>query len=94
MCLGIPGMVSRSEVGDRDFVEVEIASIRRMVHIGMLADSPIAVGDWLLIHVGFAIAKLPESEALSTIDFQARSGKDYREELDAFASLMEGEDRI
>lgn len=94
MCLGIPGIVTKVGVNDAEFAEVEVSSIRRTVHLGMVADSSVEVGDWLLIHVGFAIAKLDEDEAMRTLDFQAQSGKDYQQEIDAFASLIGGEDQI
>lgn len=70
VCLGIPGCVV--EVGGADFptAVVEVAGARRMVQTGLLADErPVAVGDWLLIHVGFALARLDEDEAARALDF-------------------------
>lgn len=70
MCLGIPGCVV--EVGDGAFPSavVEVAGARRVVQTSLLPDAePVAVGDWLLIHVGFALARLDEDEAARALDF-------------------------
>lgn len=70
MCLGIPGRVV--EVGDGVFASavVEVAGARRVVQTSLVSDDgPVAVGDWLLIHVGFALARLDEQEAARALDF-------------------------
>lgn len=70
MCLGIPGRVV--EVGQAEFPSavVDVAGARRVVQTGLLADeAPVAVGDWLLIHVGFALARLDEAEAARALGF-------------------------
>jgi hydrogenase expression/formation protein HypC len=70
VCLGIPGCVV--EVGEADFptAVVEVAGARRVVQTSLVADEgPVAVGDWLLIHVGFALARLDEGEAAQALGF-------------------------
>lgn len=70
MCLGIPGCVV--EVGGPDFptAVVEVAGARRVVQTGLLAEErAVAVGDWLLIHVGFALARLDEGQAATALAF-------------------------
>jgi hydrogenase expression/formation protein HypC len=71
------------ELMEEGFAEVEVAEIRRQVHLGMLAGEEIALGDWLLVHVGFAIAKLDEEAARRQLLFQSRYGEVYLEELAA-----------
>ncbi|MDA8102072.1 MAG: HypC/HybG/HupF family hydrogenase formation chaperone [Nitrospiraceae bacterium] len=90
MCLGIPAQVIGLELMEDGFAEVEVAEIRRQVHLGMLAGEEIALGDWLLVHVGFAIAKLDEEAARRQLEFQDRSGQVYKEELEAFSGLEGG----
>jgi hydrogenase expression/formation protein HypC len=69
MCLGIPGRVT--EIVSRDFqiATVDVAGVQRSVNFGQLADEPLAVGDWVLIHVGFAIRKMEEAEVRYTTEF-------------------------
>jgi hypothetical protein len=56
----------------------------------LLADSGIDIGDWVLVHVGFAMAKIDEREATATLDAVRRMGKAYTDELDAFRSTGTG----
>ena len=90
MCLGIPAQVIGLELAEEGFAEVEVAEVRRRVHLGMLAGEEISRGDWLLVHVGFAIAKLDEEAARRQLDFQDRNGPVYKEELEAFSGLEGG----
>ena len=57
--------------------------MRRNVNVGLLADGPDAVdvGDWVLIHVGFAMSKIDEEEAHATREFLEQLGAPYEEEL-------------
>lgn len=83
MCLGIPGEVVELVPGQPDLARVEVSGVRRAVNIGLLADEPPGPGDWVLIHVGFAMSKLDEAEARATLDFLAGVGQAYTDELDA-----------
>ena len=62
MCLAIPGQI-KSFNDDRTFATVEVASVRRQVNVDLLRDSPLDEGDWVLIHVGFAMSKISAEEA-------------------------------
>jgi hydrogenase expression/formation protein HypC len=83
MCLGIPGRIV--EIVDRDnrIAKVEVSGVRRKVDVGLLWDGPdaVGVGDWVLIHVGFAISKIDEGEARETLEFLESLGAPYRKEL-------------
>ncbi len=83
MCLGIPGEVVELLPNHPDLARVEVSGVRRAVNIGLLADEPPQPGDWVLIHVGFAMSKLDETEARATLDFLAGVGQAYTDELDA-----------
>ena len=62
MCLAIPGQVV--EMTEQPLlVKVEVGGVRRNVNVGLLADEPVEIGDWILIHVGFALSKIGETEA-------------------------------
>jgi hydrogenase expression/formation protein HypC len=63
MCLGIPGEVIELHPEQPDLAKVNVSGVRRMINIGLLADDPPAPGDWVLIHVGFAMSKISEFDA-------------------------------
>lgn len=60
MCLAVPGKVLKIE-GDR--AEVEIGGIRKEASLALLSDQEVKVGDYVLIHTGYAITKIDEGEA-------------------------------
>jgi len=71
---------------------VEVAGVRRTVNVGLLDgdDGGVAPGEWVLIHVGFAISKVDEEEARATHDLLVRMGADYERELEELrASVIE-----
>ncbi|HXX79667.1 MAG TPA: HypC/HybG/HupF family hydrogenase formation chaperone [Ktedonobacteraceae bacterium] len=81
MCLGIPGQII--EIVDETFqiAKVEVSGVKRGVSIALLSSEGVAPGDWVLIHVGFAMSKINESEAEATL--KALQGMDqvYNDEL-------------
>jgi hydrogenase expression/formation protein HypC len=93
MCLAIPGQVVEIVDAANRLARVDVAGVRRTVNIGLLdgsglsddsgpATSGVHPGDWVLIHVGFAISKVDEAEAAATLDLLQRMGPEYEEELD------------
>ena len=88
MCLGIPGEIVELLPDTPDLARVEVSGVRRAVNIGLLAGSPPAVGDWILIHVGFALSKIDETEARRALDFLEGIGQAYADELAALRESM------
>lgn len=84
MCLAIPGQVLEIVDEPNRLAKVEVAGVRRNVSIGLLDDDDggVGVGDWVLIHVGFAISKVDEAEAEATLKLLAEMGSEYEQELD------------
>ena len=67
MCLGIPGQIVEIVNAEHNIAKAEVSGVRRNVNVGLLAEEDaVAVGDWVLIHVGFAMAKIDEQEAADT----------------------------
>jgi hydrogenase expression/formation protein HypC len=64
MCLAIPGRIVDFVPGQPHLGTVEVAGVRRKVDLGLLAEDPPQSGDWVLIHVGFAMTKISEQDAL------------------------------
>ena len=79
MCLAIPGQILEVVDEVNRLARVDVAGVRRTVNIGLLDDA--GVGDWVLIHVGFAISQVDEEEARATRDLLERMGADYEQEL-------------
>lgn len=63
MCLAIPGKIVALDSQDSRLATVDVVGVRRKVDLGLLQDDPPAAGDWVLIHVGFAMSKISESDA-------------------------------
>jgi len=82
MCLGVPGEIVA--LLDDDVATVSVAGVERQVSISLLADEGVKLGDWVLIHVGFALSKIDEAEARLTLDQIEKLGRIYDDELDAF----------
>ena len=84
MCLAIPGQV-REIVDERNrLAKVDVAGVLRNVNIGLLDGNgdEVEAGDWVLIHVGFAMSKVDEEEAQATLDLLQRMGDAYEQELE------------
>jgi hydrogenase expression/formation protein HypC len=86
MCLGIPGQVVEITDPDACLAKVDVNGIKRAISIRLLAGAGLDVGDWVLVHVGFAMAKIDEREAAATLDAVRKMGQAYTDELDAFRS--------
>jgi hydrogenase expression/formation protein HypC len=86
MCLGIPGQIVELMPEHEDLAMVTVAGVRRAVNIGLLHEEGIKPGDWILIHVGFALSKIDEYEAKAALDWLQGVGDAYLEELQALTS--------
>jgi hydrogenase expression/formation protein HypC len=84
VCLAIPGQVVELIDPANHIAKVEVAGVRRNVNIGLLVDGDAGVGpgDWVLIHVGFAISKVDEEEARATRELLEGMGREYELELE------------
>jgi hydrogenase expression/formation protein HypC len=86
MCLGIPGQIVAIDDAAKKLATVAVAGIRRQVNIACIVDAEhpaeSCIGDWVLVHVGFAMARIDENEAAETLRILAELG-DAQAELDA-----------
>jgi len=90
MCLGIPGEIVEILADREDLAMVSVEGVKRVVNIGLLEDEPLAPGDWILIHVGFALSKIDEDEARATLRLLEQMGDAYEQELEELkASVIE-----
>ena len=83
MCLAVPGKVLEIVDEERQIARVEVVGVRRNVNIGLLTgDERPEPGDYVLIHVGFALGKIDEQEALETQRILESLGEAYADEVD------------
>ncbi len=84
MCLGIPGQLKEISDVNGHLARVDVSGVTRVVNIGLLEEEPLTPGDWVLIHVGFAMSKIDEAEAELALASLQLMGRAYDDELDAF----------
>ena len=92
MCLAIPGLLIEIVDDVNRLAKVDVAGVQRTVNIGLLDEDGGGAqpGDWVLIHVGFALSKVDEEEALATRKLLEGMGADYEQELEELkASVIE-----
>ena len=86
MCLGIPGQIVEIVDADAKLATVDVGGVKRAVNIAFIVnkDHPVAscVGDWVLVHVGFAMIRIDEQEAAATLALLREMGE-YQCEIDA-----------
>ena len=80
MCLAIPGQVVELVDEELRLAKVEIAGVRRTANLGLLDD--VEPGDWVLVHVGFALSKIDEHEAQATLRLLQGMGADFDDALE------------
>ena len=86
MCLGIPGQIVEVHDPARKLAMVDVGGVRRMINITCIvnAEHPAeaCLGDWVLVHVGFAMSRIDEAEAARTLALLTEMGE-LQAELDA-----------
>ncbi len=76
MCLAIPGRIVELLPERDNLALVDVAGVKRKIDVGLLTDDPAQVGDWVLIHVGFAMSKISEKDAADQMRILAMLGED------------------
>ena len=92
MCLGIPGQILEITDPAQLRAKVDVDGVRREVSIALIGldgPDPARVGDWVLVHVGFAMAKIDEAEARETLDQLKALGDLYEQELSDYGRAVE-----
>ena len=84
MCLAIPGQILEITDEANRLARVDVVGVRRIVNVGLLdvEGDPVRPGDWVLIHVGFALSRIDEEEAAATRRLLERMGAEYEQELE------------
>ena len=80
MCLGIPGQIVDWIDREHAIAKADVNGVRRNINLGLLDE--VDVGDWVLIHVGFAMSRIDEEEARTTLEFLEQLGDPWEQELE------------
>jgi hydrogenase expression/formation protein HypC len=86
VCLGIPGQVVELVDTNDQLARVDVSGVTRIINIGLLEDEPLQPGDWVLIHVGFAMSRIDEEEASVALASLKLMGQAFGDEVEAFWS--------
>ncbi len=83
MCLAIPGQVVEIVDPANQIAKVDVVGVRRNINVSLLSEESggVQAGDWVLIHVGFAISRIDEEEARATQELLEAMGHEYEQEL-------------
>jgi hydrogenase expression/formation protein HypC len=84
MCLGIPGRIVEITDGANCLAKVDVSGVQRTISVKLLERDLPEPDEWVLVHVGFAMAKIDEKEALLTLAAVQKLGTAYTDEMDAF----------
>jgi len=88
MCLAIPGKIVETVDAENHIVKVDVSGVRRSVNIGMLEEDDVRVGDYVLIHVGFAMSKIDERVAEETLRMLKEIGE-FGSGVDQFETAID-----
>ena len=91
MCLGIPGQIVEIHPQLEHLARVDVSGVGRMINIGLLEDDHLQPGDWVLIHVGFAMSKIDEEEAALALASLQMMGEMFTDEVDALMTSASAE---
>ena len=88
MCLGIPAQLVAGDTGHPDLVMVDMGGVSRPVNVGLLDDRP-GPGDWVLVHMGFALSTMTAEEARDALDALGAEREAADREADVLQKAME-----
>ena len=88
MCLGIPAQIVAGETGHPDLAVAEVGGVSRVVNVGLLDERP-APGEWILVHMGFALQTMTAQEAADAVAALGAERAAQDREMDAMQAAME-----
>lgn len=83
MCLGVPAEIVAFDENESSRAKVSLSGVERMISTDLLADEGLKVGDWVLVHVGFAMSQIDADEAATTLEQIKKLGQ-FEDELEQF----------
>jgi hydrogenase expression/formation protein HypC len=92
MCLGIPAQLVDGDAGHPDLVVVDMGGVRRVINVGLL-EEPARTGDWVLVHMGFALQAMTPDEARDALAALGAENEAEAAEAAAAAEAAEAAER-
>lgn len=88
MCLAIPGQIKEFTADQAGVAVVDVGGVKRKVNVDLLREERLEVGDWVLIHVGFAMSKISEAQAREQLEILTMLGEldEAMEEVHGYAN--------
>ena len=83
MCLGVPAEIVAFDEAESGRAKVSLSGVERMISTDLLMEEDVKIGDWVLVHVGFAMSKIDAAEAATTLDQIKKLGQ-FESELEQF----------
>lgn len=83
MCLGVPGRIVEITDAANHLAKVDVSGVQRAISVRLLEDMP-KIDEWVLVHVGFAMSRIDETEAILTLAAMKKLGEFYDSEIEAF----------
>ncbi len=91
MCLGVPGQIVDLDTDHPDLAMVEVSGVARPINLGLLTSETLEVGDWIMIHMGFALERMTAEEATEAVDVLRNLGQGEEDDLMFTHPLAEAE---
>lgn len=86
MCLGIPGQIIEISNPEHKLAIVKVGGVKRQINIACIVDEEHppekCLGDWVLVHVGFAMNRINEQEAAETLALLQEIANSYGDTKD------------
>jgi hydrogenase expression/formation protein HypC len=94
VCLAIPGQIVSFDAANTSLALVDVIGVRRKVDVGLLREETVKPGDWVLIHVGFALSKISEADAADQMRILAVLGESEAAIQEVQGYGLEDEERL
>ncbi len=88
MCVGIPAQVVTLDSSGPHTATVDVEGVQRELNTIIVDDEGLEVGEWVLLHVGFAMSKIDAAEAAETLAFMRKLGSVYDDEVEALGTEL------
>lgn len=89
MCLGIPGEVQEVLADRPDLARVTVNGSAQLINVGLIEDELLEPGDWILIHMGFALSRIDQDEAYAALDFLEGLGQENQNAMAALTRTVQ-----
>lgn len=94
MCLAIPGKIEAFVDEEKHFARADISGVKRQINVDLLREEGVEIGDWILIHVGFAMSKISEEQAQEQFKILETLGEAIQSQEEALGYSFEAQEKV